>query len=561
MKRTCLMVLFLMVFCCGCSSGLNDSLGGGTVTGEGITGSASSDSLAGYQYLGILYDEEEGKCLNDLALQGEMHDRYRQEIQEALNVMMRYPIQESQPVLSGGDPWWEVPWYSSVPETVKRHYIDFPGEVRYRTNARGMASFLMTEEGADCLERYVAQQRASSSELIDYGLMGVLDEFQPAVVKILGSEGIIVEQRGGAGIASAFTGVCFLDPVSVAPTMMALFREGGLSSRRVGIDSRYREMQGLLVDLQRAHREVAGSLDSGLGMANMQPFSEIEDAESRLQSLYNQLDYLGEDQESRRAVIGRLLKESDEYEFLMTKSFKAMQVKAMSLEQWAECGDVVIPVTLKIDQFRYPMMLPGGWWENVLLREYRIKNPAVLTGYLLRDITLLKRLSLARLALAEEVFSGEELLRFRKQVASMDLLRVDEMKKCFNVDYLIQEEIKSLQLNNNPMIQPIDFDPNKLKNNIILNVSQINYQIIVDNKMIFNYGEYGEYQYYLFCNWIKESSYGNCTDLDDLMVHLNSSIEEYAYSHAYKNYFVTALSILADWEIRLRAHILVAEGL
>ncbi len=558
MKIPEFLIFIVMGVLISCSNGLNDLL----MRDAGFPmNSAVAESVSSCRYLGVMYDEESGEMINDLATEGEMYDQYRSEVQNALDVMLRFPLQDD-PVTEEDAHSEGASWYRSLPSEL--HSVSISGAL-YGGDRRislSIAEYLSSDIGADRVHRYLGHVHSGSNALIDFGLEGSIPCFNGPKERIIDSLNVLVPVESTPDFCSAYVASFFTDPFTFTPTFV------GVTAGRPGSDvfrsitQRFRDMRGMLVDVHRSLNANGESIDSIFGVDVRERGLAYVTAENRLESIYNQLLILGDDIDARKSAVSMLIRDSDEYEFMMTQLYRSIVDKSAEPEKHAALHDVPIPVKLRINRHKYNyFLISDNMWETVHCHSFSIRNPASITGCFIRDIDLLKRLSYARLSLAEEVLSGQDLLRFREKIASSDLSKIVRLKNLISQKSRINSDIDRLCRIDRDSLILNAYDPATFTAPYLC-ADKFEYTVSINESVIDIYGENGSFHNDdLFRVWVPTSSYGNSASLDNLLSKLPQAVAEGTFNYAYKNYFVTVLSILSEWEIRLRAHIAAGEGL
>jgi len=180
-------------------------------------------------------------------------------------------------------------------------------------------------------------------------------------------------------------------------------------------------------------------------------------------------------------------------------------------------------------------------------------------GFAVQDIYLMKRLSLARLSLLSKIYEGDELLSRRAAIANQDLIsKLNVLKTAMNKAFAtLKESVRSktynFQLKAGPISCPdgvwgYKFVDNNQNIDLLFPVHYMSIETILGEPLCQS-------------SLIMTTMFNSKRDLFNQ--NIGDSLE-YAVTNVmneYKDYFIAAAALLADWEIQLRAHIKAAQGL
>ena len=546
-----------------CSNGISDLDDDGQDGGSEIT----RESVAQYQYLGVMYDSTEGKALNDEVLQGEIYDIYRDKVQTALNVYLHFPLDQKNPIDQGAAgyaanalfdttaPSLATPWYDTLPREIK---IRTAGSLAEGI-AVGIARFLKSAEGEAAVDRYLDKVQNRANRLKEHGVDELGDEFEDEINTLAGV-------FSATPVATALSGAMFIGSVSIAGLFMVM----NGNNRFMGTLEQIRQQ---MADIQDALRIMERQQDVIMGIELEDYFGTMTNAQRFLVALYNQLAFLpNDDTEGRRDLIDTYIRTGVEYEMIFSEAFDKVQQNVVKYEEAKGVRTVTVPITLNIKTWDSY----GGYCDQDF--SFAMKNIMYHTKISLQDIALLKRLSETRLSLSREIYTGDSLLKYRSHVAKNDLKKVTAIKTLIDrSNASIQNYLDGL-FNNETNYTYSDSYSIKLLNMFVsdLNVIQtlnssimsssgnLNdqtalYSIVINKQVIVTFGEVIHWNGFINAKVIQ--TFGDVKSEGEFNEVLYKSIRDQIYYGACSDYFVQALTMLAEWEIHLKAHIKAAEGL
>lgn len=468
----------------GCG-GKGDSQKATELTEDGIENVrlAAQKDFHNFDHYAFMYNETTGKELNDLALSGSAFEANKALVQEFLNVSLAFPLsmsnlQESEPValnsttLSSVTPEQAADkyWYNMAndPDFKAKYYealnksINDAGE-KYRTAfIDTMIDMSLKDDQKNFFGKTINAGKKIKNSLEDGP--AVDSKITDAIIKTADISGTLINKflLGGAEnadkrkltsqlVSSVIMMATFVaSPMEGIKQFISLVEKGmsgGGTSGPTTDEIILEEIQNIQVSL----REINGKLDelqnSVNALTNCVTDFATYDMYGPAREAINYLDAVLVTYENAVGLSSvdatANLKDdllSSDYENYMRNAFDA--VKATNLymhNNYSETNKLYPDVVL--DNLKIQVWAVNNQQETedkaFLYKEHKVKfrNPVYATGYNVKDIELLKRLSLMRLSLLEKVVAGDDLVILRKNIAKQDLTRLLEIKKALNDNY------------------------------------------------------------------------------------------------------------------------------
>ena len=476
-----------------------------------------SDTAA-YRYLGYMYDEASGKDLNDSVFSGEVFERYEVEIQNAVNLMLRFPTRMLENVegMSGDDAegmaytdWWRT----------------LPDRVKLELNRLGKnPPDGMTEALKSCYSS------GAENEAIDYYMNGIdaSSEGFPARLRenVLNALMRTNTIRGGELINEVCDSICAFNLMQNGFLLQHyVYNDEG---RIQIIDAKLGFIHNRLSDVECRHLSNASSFSSFDDLMSDVDFKDLYrdmyDARVYMDSFYSQLKLL--DIEGRKSRIREMMLNGESSLPALINSFIETNKAKVLMNKYKRLQIPHIGIGYHRTVFPDMVQAPLPLYLNHPSVFIKLKDTDGFHPVDLDDILVLKRKSLGHLCTIGGFYQNIELLRIREEIAKIYLYAlVIPLLKSINKapEILIDsmDEISFTQIS--PFINTVDH-------------VHIYYddQCYIDNAR-------NTSAYYYAKALIKE------------IIINESSI--------YNDYFIACAAELASWAIMLKAHIAAAEGL
>ncbi len=494
---------------------------------------------AQYRYLAYLYSPESGSSLNEAAMADFVGDHDADKIQGALDTTLRFPFHlgsalpgieppaETGPRSSG---WWEtVP--SDIQDFINRNIGDNSDAGAF---ALALAKFLDTPDGSARADIYLASVKTRLDSLIAFGSALENNELDTDVTGSLADSAAIFDDTIVKSLAAMSYGMSIIQVVSMIQNQMA---SRGLSnyldvlSENLAAISSLRESLASSMDVienKIEQRDVTGD------PMFVQSCGAVQTARTMLTETGRQLSAL--DGEDRSNYVYHLLISGNLY----GATFTAAQQAALECHAAGVFDGVTTDIRIEreTDPFHTNPIgcasvcnsCTGGvvlaclaCWacdDRTTLDpvRYDMTEPCSFMPMSIRNIALMRRLSLERLALLAYVYNGSGLLSRRAAFAKQDLARLKEIK-----DRLTQYAGQI-----DASISLLEFDAAGAPFWRLYDATNI---MLADEKM----GLIG----------------------DQLNSELRNAMARFVSADSYyRDYIVAARALVLNWEIQLRAHVL-----
>ena len=536
-------LLLLGLTACG---NLDSATGGG-----GKPPIPGTSKYADNRYLQFMYDPAQGASINNTALNLAVHTQYKAEIQKALDILLKFPLQVGGVTKSTEA---DVAWYNSLPGN-----FDLTAANGDLTQA--LENYLMTAEGQQYLQTYVADLNSTANNIIAYA--DGVNYNDDNTAKLL-ETGVFVAQS----VAMLFSGAGAAAIVMNSLPMISSFFGG---SEMDAVKAQLAQIQQKLVQIEQKIDQIDEKLNQISGQINILVKKPLTDAQDLIKTIYQQINSGLNNDEIKTYLYNTLITGGalSSYTQAYNSAFTAAQQIQNHLTFYNLAGEKEIPGVL-VQEYKsqdgvstilkttsFSEKLPIHFMQGYLPAQKDTTNGT--EGFAVQDIYLMKRLSLARLSLLSKIYEGDELLSRRAAIANQDLIsKLNVLKTAMNKAFAtLKESVRSktynFQLKAGPISCPdgvwgYKFVDNNQNIDLLFPVHYMSIETILGEPLCQS-------------SLIMTTMFNSKRDLFNQ--NIGDSLE-YAVTNVmneYKDYFIAAAALLADWEIQLRAHIKAAQGL
>ncbi|MCP4135737.1 MAG: hypothetical protein GY754_32515 [bacterium] len=550
------LILLFPIFFFSCQSVLNEiGLSSPEVPGTEDPAQQLAQIPSAYKYLGYMYDSAKGKAINDEVFSGAVYEQYPDEINKALNLKLRFPLQTGS---ASASDFLSIPWYESLPGDIEDYIVGLGSETVSEGLSDGLTKFLSSEEGQELIKQYLDDVQLRLQDIIDYGLNKTEEQFEDEISLALLEGGVIAGSQLVSALSGVSSGMGGLQVLSMIQNWFYYTELSGqldeiqasLDEIKVKLNAIENQLEEIQQTLASIEHKIDFLLNTTVELAVDSKHSGVELAQDEIDAIYDHL--MGLDRDSQKTYLVNKLKYFDDYQVMIHRAFRSAVVTQEYITGNADSIDGV--------KFTVPGLsirhVEAGVTEyfnyNMLKPTYSIQTTVDNTfcGMTLEDLLLVKRLSLSRLSLAEKAFSGDELLTFRAAKAQLDLEN---------------------------MLIPVKAAVNNMVAVVEAQVSEISFPVLPDpvysGRMVGNlvgykvYGDYFTNKSFIYANEfldgyglfyeISGGSYQEFGTRGDFIDLVQATVREIIYTSNkdYQNTMIIAAAELADWEIQLRAHI------
>jgi|GEM_PF-2628730 len=477
-----------------------------------------SDTAA-YRYLGYMYDEASGKDLNDSVFSGEVFERYEVEIQNAVNLMLRFPTRMLENVEGVSEEDAEGMAYTDWWRTL-------PDRVRLELNRLGKNSpDGMTEALKSCYSS------GAENEAIDYYMNGIdassgnfPARLRENVLNALRRTNTI---RGGELINEVCDSICGFNLMQNGFLLQHyVYNDEG---RVQLVDEKLGYIHNRLSDVENRLLSNASSFSSFQELMSDVDFKDLYqdmyDARVYMDGFYSQLKLL--DMVGRKSRIKYIMFNSESSfldlisSFIETNRAKVLTNKYKKL-QISHIGIGYHVTGLIETQTPGPLKL----YHPSIFIKLKCTNGYIPIG--LDDIILLKRISINHLNVTNGFYSSAEILSYRKEVAEnyYNTITIPLLKAINRTTDFINNSINQIEF---PSVSPYPYV-----------IGVLHLHIALDNTIIYD-------------------SLSETTARYQASVIIKDII--FNEMDLYNDYLIACASEVASWAIILKAHIAAAEGL
>lgn len=527
---------------------------------------AAPDISAQYRYLGVMYNTQSGKQLNDLVLNGAIAEKYSTQLQTALNITLHFPINNDITSSDTAANWWDENWWESLPQQIEAYIKDFLTDVLSDSIAKGLTEFLSSDEGMQLINDYLNNIQIRANMLIDYGLNALSSEFSDEIKIALAEGGVFAAGQFMPGFSDVFSGLNAGDMIMQGAGMIQnQVNYNKMDKKLSNIDNKLNVVIIMLAGIQQKLEEIQQSLEIieekidkiSLKIDKMEEmefrnlllnsYQAVTDARDKLETVYSQLNSLANESD-KKEYLKNLLITDDSYESAFTSAFNAIGTTQENIEKYLNldmdtlvrldrwqyntqacynnaaacavactgCGGNLICAALCTSACnnKYKECMANPPLTQVDSIKYKIKQPIFYSKISFDDLALMKRLSLERLSLLSTIYTNSDLLKYRAAFADEDLKKLLAIKQKLN-DGFVQflNEVSTMIVNT--------------QNSNVRNL------VVVDE------------------NGAVVSTIANPGN-SDLVAAVNNFLNT---SKDHQNYFIASYATILDWEIQLRAHI------
>lgn len=572
MKKFLTAMIVLMLFASiGCSKksladGLNDA--GGNSSGGGTGGTATdSKGPANYQYLGYMYDSQNGAQLTSEVFNttGYFKD-HEAEIRKALNLLMSFK--------GTGGANVSFNWYDTLPASIKTYVAQANGDF-----SLGYANFLRSDEGKAYMKDQLDKAIAKLTVMKNFDPANPSSD--PAANPFLANSTLdnttksFMENAliGGTEIAASIALMyCGVDPglattfSSFGGSIVSNILGFGGSTPDPAIMAKLNQIISMLGQIQDKLKTIEEKIDRLIDYTTYSYYLPFTNALNLLEGIYNTLAAIPLTRlDDRRTIVVRDLSN------LSQAVLDAYGAASLTLSNTKDSvgTQAINGVTVNIYKCQNYSGIFNGTCTLYKSLSYSVKMPAYYMNVTLKDIEGLMRLSLGRIHLAEEMYSGSDLLYNRKVMAEQDLAILQEIKNSFNA---VSTAI-STEINQYGFLQAV---PNA--GELMFNLDAIGFKISFsdinqNNSTSFYAGMNGFGTNLSFtcpiavgensCIWQAIIPAENIISYDfdsALRQSLSNYINNTSSTNKFKDYMTMTAATLAQWELELRAHIKAYEA-
>jgi hypothetical protein len=533
--------------------------GGNTELPSGEVQTKNTD----YQYMQVMYSDK-GAELNSTVLNGAVYNLYSQEIQNALNLTLQFPFQTTASTRSNSA---LTPWYNTLPPELDLTAAN--GDITL-----AIEKYFKTTEGRDYLITYLqnasAQLTAIENFEINNGYTGP-DEGMQDFTNFAGLVGSIVEIYYSYNKAQAV-----MNCVQILGDIV--FGMG--SSPEELISQQLVQIQRQLVQIQQSLARIEtklGKIEAILTENTLDgKYANAAKARTYLRSILEILD--GDLDESNIAYLKTTLESfsTADYRYQFNIAFDSAQKTLEYMHRRVfrdnyESIKKTIPIKLEKNYFYMLNPYDVKRSKNVtssydsfpidhFMLGYESTQTASLEnstnlGISSEDISLMKRFSLTRLLIAGKVYEGETLLRKRAEWADQDLKKLQIIKTALNnIPDLILKEMQQKEM----LFNDVDIYTQILEDGRLATFGYFQFDLTKNNTTIYK----ETHCIKNFCDDGAEAVPSFFADekryIDQNIFH-NTLFTSLIQDPDFKSKLITAYTMLAEWEIQLRAHIKAAE--
>lgn len=434
----------------------NNSLG--SSSDSNIDNSNVGNNEAKYRYLDYLYSEE-GANLNTRFLEGDIYSKYPEEVQQMVNMMLRFPVQEFTDAPVRQD-WLANSWWQSLPYNLRlyldRNNYDYSsGEL-----SKGFLSYLDSEEGVRYFNEYLDQIQSDTDNMLNN--LNELDaSYDSIIMTAVGAQGLAKVTEWGLKTAfsdnndmlkklcldtvatsinpyaAAFKGASLVQSYYSNKQMMKKFakiqKQLEMISRQLNIiDKKLDKIMGYIIEAQVWERH-----------------KDVDDVQLWMESIESQIILLQEtgDIETLKTQIKDVLTSmsNSSYQAQFDLAFNsATSTQALVLNNnWVSKHDFPNIKVVTYEDTHYTLAGAVKGSANYAINKpasYIYRNNGALKGINMQDIVLMIKLSKQRLRLAEYIYEGDQLLKYRKKIAEID------MQNIFNsIDSMIDQSFTNIK--------------------------------------------------------------------------------------------------------------------
>jgi hypothetical protein len=509
-----------------------------------------------YRYLGYMYSPVSGKSIHDEVFSGPVMAEYSNEIRGYLNAALNFPLNEVNT---------RVNWYESMPaeitDSIEDYAIEFGSDLLAEAIDKGFWNYLESPEGQDLVNGYMEDAFDLGKDLTDYAVDRLADEFQSEINLALAEGGIIAGTSVISLLQSAGT-------FATSPWLATGVSAGLSYYQNTQIMGKLDDIKNMLEDIQEKLDEIEYKVDmvasSVQDLTVFEKYKDAQDAAAELTAIYKTLNYLrNSDPDKYRDYIET--KMIDQFQTLLEKTVTAIELTQDHIISNNMEGKIVYD-DLYIKRYKKTRRrMRAGYTTDVdklstiTLSE---ETPFHYCHYYLKNINLLKRLSLMRLSLLAEIYQGEELVSLRNSIAV--------------------DELESLLL---PIKAKIDAGWNDFNASLD---SDTDYSGLLGAKRSKN-SSGSEYvgTYYVAELYHNGKKVHTTSELKKTTTtkwegsgkfRKKVTVVKYSFDHSsthalndkaagflrgktmaenseHRNYFITSMAALCDWEVQLRSHI------
>ncbi len=557
---TILLISFMLAFTAACQDTLNNAAeqiefckanpdDESCKTPEVIIKKAPS----AYSYLGVMYDATMGKDIQDAVLTGAVYDKYSTRIKNAVNAMNQFPLQTLGSSITTND------FFDTLPEEIKT-IINSTG----KGFAEGLIEYFKTDAGQNQLETTLDTVITNLNKTISYTDDVSPTPFDADITDVINTSLQVSDSISEA--VAAFTSS--VNSITVGYQIVNIAADflgfgGGPSAVEQKLDQIINMLQDIQVRLDRIEKKIDKMMATLNALDDFIRYVDVKKARTRLESIYNNLNIFNatNDNAGKQAFLNELLVQyhSENLDNLFDDAFNAANDAHLNMINKYNENNIPLNITIKgyksvsgceptgvhptsnyIDKTFTPFSTKKI--THFLQNTYSIDN--TLYGVNIQDLQLLKRMSLSRLTLFEYVYNNNTLLIKRKEFSEMDL-----NNKLKPLKAVINAALHKISVEKTRLKEEYDIMENTTSQYIMYSVTNYN-----NNTTLFEAG----------CDPMEGTifyqpghSYVVPTNLNNVKNHINNLIDQYfdSYNKEYQDYLIAAYAIIADWEIRLRAHI------
>lgn len=516
LKKIFLLMLGLALAACGNS--LSDDLGPKTKPGN-----LSGDSKAAFTYVSYMYHPEHGKAINNAVLSDPAYAAYREDIQNALNVTMRFPLPDASGTRSAVTRSTETPWYMSMP-------AGFDLSAHGGDVIKALEAFLSTPEGQAYAQEIMLDYNQMLSTLDSYINADTFEDPKKTELEAIfqGTEIILSFASGNYAMGaiqmfSMISGLGGSDPVFDALKQ--------IHARLVAIEKKLDRIESKINDL-----------------SDYVVYHDITAALNMIDSIYNQLSQNASNPVKQKEIIEEYIYggTTANYENVFGKAYKAAQYVQYLVSNHDKAEKILVngvssqssPDTTR----KYYIPRPLHYMHGKSSPDAACGKSRFDCGMSLEEIQVMKRLSLTRLSLLATLYSGNELLTARRDMAQTDLSAY-----VANIRNNIPQPANSIS----NYVSSVEFAPFKFTLPL---VGDYHYYVSDTNRNK-NYKKSSDNRnesYRLAAqNFLRES----------LTWAIDNNAQDNNIASTFQDYTVAVAATVADWEIQLMAHIRAEEGL
>lgn len=417
----------LFVLITGCSSG--------TMGERGDTVPEISKSL---RYMDYLYSKDSAESLKNQYFTGPICERHPQEMRRMLNLLLRFPVQglnSAAASYSGSNCYntADTDWTDSMP----RELLNWCTANRIDTSSDNIGEklirFFDSNDGRAFISSSLGEIQAGLNNINNYSIADFPNEYNESIKQLMSEGGFLalsesVSESGADNSAINKQIYMTINPFSGIPGMTSLYQgyihHKGIKGELARINDLLEQTSLEFEKTQVSLKRIEAQIDNHIGYTvdcDLQPlYQDAKRARTMLTILERQLVCMKnlDDPETIRKLkwfISTENFESTGFQMMMENAFKSM----CDTQKWILDNNLIQDTNLELMEREVDVF--QNIWSPVLLKSplYFVKSSNITLRS--TDVLLLIKLSKARLQLAEYIYKGDELLRFRKSLAEYDL--------------------------------------------------------------------------------------------------------------------------------------------